>query len=207
MAKRKRTDSPNRSLWSTVDLLEFIRPALLAMLFFMYLSDGLSNAPLVVIVLNSQGRLMVSFLFIFFIVSSVTDFTSFYQRRFNNMVRYTDGANLIPEWVHQFRQWHIDMFESLDEAHQRDVDQLGAWIVYPHATFRRLDPSFSIPAEPVLARVPPENLPRLVKTCSSLREPPPAVYRDNSPELSGQERRAKRLRQMGEFCFSVFTLP
>jgi hypothetical protein len=61
MAKRKRSDSPNRSLWSTVDLLEFIRPAILAMLFFMMLADGLGNAPLVVVVLNGQGRLMVRF--------------------------------------------------------------------------------------------------------------------------------------------------
>jgi hypothetical protein len=59
MAKRKRTDSPNRSSWSTVDLLEFIRPALLAMLFFMHLSDGFSNQALMVIVLNGQGRMMV----------------------------------------------------------------------------------------------------------------------------------------------------
>ena len=63
MAKRKRSDSPDRSRWSTVDLLEFIRPALLAMLFFMFLSDGLSNAPLVVIVLNGQSPLMVCFSF------------------------------------------------------------------------------------------------------------------------------------------------
>jgi hypothetical protein len=65
MAKRKRADSPNRSLWSTIDLLEFIRPALLAMMFFMLLSDGLGNAPLVVVVLNSQGSLMVHLFFIF----------------------------------------------------------------------------------------------------------------------------------------------
>jgi hypothetical protein len=63
MAKRKRADSPNRSLWSTIDLLEFVRPALLAMLFFMLLSDGLGNAPLVVVVLNSQCSLMVSLFF------------------------------------------------------------------------------------------------------------------------------------------------
>jgi hypothetical protein len=61
MAKRKRSDSPNCSLWSTVDLLEFIRPAILAMLFFMMLADGLGNAPLVVVVLNGQGRLMVRY--------------------------------------------------------------------------------------------------------------------------------------------------
>ena len=110
------------------------------------------------------------------------------------MVRYTDSAHLIPEWVHQFRQWHIDMFESLDEAHQRDVEQQGAWIVYPHTTFKRLPPSFISPAEPILVPVPPDNAPRLSLTCSTLREPPPAVYRDDSPELSGPALRAKRLR-------------
>ena len=110
------------------------------------------------------------------------------------MVRYMDSAHLIPEWVHQFQQWHIDMFESLDEAHQRDVEQQGAWIVYPHTTFERLPPSFIIPAEPILVPVPPDNAPRLSLTCSTLREPPLAVYRDDSPELSGPALRAKRLR-------------
>jgi hypothetical protein len=109
------------------------------------------------------------------------------------VIRYTDSANLIPEWVHQFRQWHIDMFESLDEVHQRDVDQLGAWITFPHATFQRLDPSFAIPSDPLLVPVPPDNLPRLRLISSSIRDPPPAIYRDDSPELSGQALHAKRL--------------
>jgi hypothetical protein len=65
MAKRKRADSPNRSLWSSIDLLEFIRPAILAMMFFILLSDGLGNAPLVVVVLNGQGSLMVRLSFFF----------------------------------------------------------------------------------------------------------------------------------------------
>ena len=127
------------------------------------------------------------------------------------MVRYTDSAHLIPEWVHQFRQWHIDMFESLDEAHQRDVEQQGAWIVYPHTTFERLPPSFIIPAEPILVPVPPDNAPRLSLTCSTLREPPPAVYRDDSPELSGPALRAKRLRTRSKpsylfiyLCFLIY---
>ena len=110
------------------------------------------------------------------------------------MVRYNDSMHLIPEWVHQFRQWHIDMFESLDEAHQRDVEQHGAWIVYPLTTFEWLAPTFIIPAKPILIPVPPDNAPRLSLTCSTLREPPPAVYRDDSPELSGPALRAKRLR-------------
>ena len=127
------------------------------------------------------------------------------------MVRYTDSAHLIPEWVHQFRQWHINMFESLDEAHQRDVEQQGAWIVYPHTTFEWLPPSFIIPAEPILVPVPPDNAPRLSLTCSTLREPPPAVYRDDSPELSGPALRAKRLRTRSKpfylfiyLCFLIY---
>ena len=63
MAKHKCSNSPNCSHWSTVDLLEFIQPAFLMMLFFMFLSNGLSNAPLVVIILNGQSPLMVCMFF------------------------------------------------------------------------------------------------------------------------------------------------
>jgi hypothetical protein len=59
MAKRKRSDSPDRSTWSSVDLLEFVRPAIMAMLFFMVLIGGLGNAPLVALTLNGQGHFMV----------------------------------------------------------------------------------------------------------------------------------------------------
>ena len=73
MAKRKCSNSPNHSHWSTVDLLEFIWPAFLMMLFFMFLSNGLSNTPLVIIILNGQSPLMVCFsfynLFIFLILT------------------------------------------------------------------------------------------------------------------------------------------
>jgi hypothetical protein len=117
------------------------------------------------------------------------------------MVRYTESAGLIPEWVHQFRQWHVDMFEALPEAYQEEVYQQGGWIVYPAAPFTRLDPSFSIPSEPIIARVPPDNLARFANACSSLREPPPAIYRDESPELSGPERRSKRLKTRGKSFF------
>jgi len=58
-------EEPDRSSWPTVDLLEFIRPAILAMLFFMYLVDGLSNPALVTLVLNGQGRLMVCLFLLF----------------------------------------------------------------------------------------------------------------------------------------------
>jgi hypothetical protein len=122
------------------------------------------------------------------------------------MVRYTESAHLIPEWVHQFRQWHIDMFESLDEAHQREVDQLGAWVTIPHATFQRLDPSFVIPSGPLLVPVPPDNLPRLRLISSSIRDPPPALYRDDSPELTGPALRAKRLRTRSTSSIFLLTL-
>jgi hypothetical protein len=117
------------------------------------------------------------------------------------MVRYTESAGLIPEWVHQFRQWHMDMFEALPEVYQDEVYQQGRWIVYPAAPFTRLDPTFDIPAEPILARVPPENLARFANICSTCREPPPVIYRNDSPELSGQERHAKRLRTQSKFFF------
>ena len=78
------------------------------------------------------------------------------------MVQYMDSAHLIPEWVHQFWQWHINMFKSLDEAHQRNIKQHRVWIVYPHATFERLAPSFIIPAEPILVPVPLDNAPQLL---------------------------------------------
>ena len=109
------------------------------------------------------------------------------------MVRHTHSVDLIPAWVHKFRQWHTDMFEALDEAHQQEIYHQGGWIVPHYAEFKRLDPNFVIPTEPILARVPPENRHRYEKICSSLLDPSPAFYRDDSPELSGPERCAKRL--------------
>ena len=50
---------PDRLSWSMVDLLEFIRLAFLALLFFMTLTNGLNDQNLVVMVLNGQGHLMV----------------------------------------------------------------------------------------------------------------------------------------------------
>ena len=84
------------------------------------------------------------------------------------MVRHTHSVDLIPAWVHEFRQWHTDMFEALDEAHQQEVYHQGGWIVPHYAEFKRLDPNFAIPTEPILARVPPENRHHYEKICSSL---------------------------------------
>lgn len=50
----------DQSTWPRIDLLEFIRPAILAMLFFMMLADGLRQPGLIIHVLNGQARFMVS---------------------------------------------------------------------------------------------------------------------------------------------------
>ena len=52
-------EEPDHSLWSMVDLLEFICPAFLALLFFMSLTNGLNDQNLIILVLNGQGHLMV----------------------------------------------------------------------------------------------------------------------------------------------------
>jgi hypothetical protein len=71
MAKRKRSDSPDCSSWSSVDLLEFVQPAFMALLFFMVLIEGLGNAPLVTFALNGQGHFMVHALVILLFLSSL----------------------------------------------------------------------------------------------------------------------------------------
>jgi hypothetical protein len=96
------------------------------------------------------------------------------------------------------------MFETLDDEYRQEVYQGGKWIVEPIANFKRLDPNFQVPTEPLWVKVPPEQLARLSKICSSIRSPPAAVYRDDSPELTGPELRAKRLRSQGKLVFSPF---
>src|SRR6266446_3292907 len=53
-------DRENKDLWPHLDLLEFIQPAILAMLFFMSLADGFRQLGLIIHVLNGQARFMVS---------------------------------------------------------------------------------------------------------------------------------------------------
>jgi hypothetical protein len=71
MAKRKCSDSPDRSSWLSVDLLEFVRPPFMVLLFFMVLVEGLGNAPLVTFALNGQGHFMVCTLVILLFLSSL----------------------------------------------------------------------------------------------------------------------------------------
>jgi len=52
-------DRDNEDSWPHVDLLEFIRLAILAMFFFMSLADGMRQPELIIHVLNGQARFMV----------------------------------------------------------------------------------------------------------------------------------------------------
>jgi len=58
-------DRNDEASWPHIDLLEFIRPAILAMLFFMMLADGFRQPGLIIHVLNGQARFMVSSIFFF----------------------------------------------------------------------------------------------------------------------------------------------
>ena len=62
MPKRARSpeESEQQPSGSFIDLLEYIRPAFFAMLFFMNLVHGFTSPAAIVITLNGQGRLMVS---------------------------------------------------------------------------------------------------------------------------------------------------
>jgi hypothetical protein len=62
MPKRARSpeEPEEQSSGSFIDLLEYIRPAFFALMFFMNLVHGFSSPAVIVISLNGQGRLMVS---------------------------------------------------------------------------------------------------------------------------------------------------
>jgi len=60
-------DHDDKDSWPHLDLLEFIRPAIWAMLFFMTMADGLRQPDLIVHVLNGQARFMVSLISFYFI--------------------------------------------------------------------------------------------------------------------------------------------
>ncbi len=68
---------------------------------------------------------------------------------------YTQALYYIPDWVHEFRQWHVDMFAVLTESQQARVHLGGNWIVFPYAEFDRLDSNFLVPVDPILVPLPP----------------------------------------------------
>jgi hypothetical protein len=68
---------------------------------------------------------------------------------------YTQALYDIPDWVHEFRQWHVDMFAVLTETQQARVHLGGNWIVFPYAEFDRLDSNFLVPVDPILVPLPP----------------------------------------------------
>ena len=96
------------------------------------------------------------------------------------------SADLIPPWVHEFWQWHVDMFKSLDEDHKEEVYQVGAWVTISPHEFSQLDPGFQVPMEPIWIQVPPEHHDQLAKFCLTLCDPTPDAVstRETTPEDS-----------------------
>ena len=68
---------------------------------------------------------------------------------------YTQALDQIPDWVHQFRQWHVDMLTVLTESQQARVHLGANWVVFPYVEFKWLDPNFLVPVEPILVPLPP----------------------------------------------------
>ena len=68
---------------------------------------------------------------------------------------YTQALNQIPDWVHEFRQWHVDMLVVLTESQQVRIHLGANWVMFPYAEFERLDPNFLVPVEPILVPLPP----------------------------------------------------
>jgi len=114
------------------------------------------------------------------------------------MVKYTDSTHLLPGWVHEFWQWHFDMFDSLEElCQEEEVFQGGSWVVQSHHDCKWLDPRFKVPQAPILVPVPPEHRGHLSKFCASFRKPAPTsptTREELSDELPGAARCSKRLR-------------
>jgi len=79
---------------------------------------------------------------------------------------YTQSTAQIPGWVHEFRQWHVDMFATLTEPQQSHVHLSGSWIVFPYGEYDRLDPGFLVPLEPLMVPLHP-SLREFVEQVSS----------------------------------------
>ncbi|KIM34737.1 hypothetical protein M413DRAFT_14929 [Hebeloma cylindrosporum] len=154
---------PDHSSWLSIDLLEFIRLAFMALLWFMTLEGAMKIDGMEPIV----------------------------QHRFNTVVWVADSAGILPPWIHDFRQWHTDMFATLNEDLHAEIFCGGDWIVHPYGDFQ-------LSVEPLRVPVPPDQLSHLAKFSTSLQGPPPVVTRPETPEaeLSFPERRAKRLRTL-----------
>jgi len=95
-------------------------------------------------------------------------------------VAQTHYAAYLPPWIHEFRQWHVDMFAALNSDERLRVQGQGSWIVFPYGDFDRLDSDFTLPLDPLLVPVPADSL-SLVASLSSTMvynssgAPPPYV--------------------------------
>jgi hypothetical protein len=93
---------------------------------------------------------------------------------------YTQATSRIPDWVHEFRQWHVDMLAILTESQQSRVHLGGNWITFPYGEFDRLDPNFVVPLTPVLIPFAPHLRSLLAQFSATIVDEPlgPNEYRD-----------------------------
>jgi len=113
---------------------------------------------------------------------------------------HTSYAAYLPPWIHEFRQWHVDMFAALNADERRRVHGQGSWIVFPYGDFDRLIPEFNLPLDPLLVPVPAESL-SLVASFSSTMvynssgAPPP--YENPQPEAGPSTRTTRSQTRAG----------
>lgn len=81
---------------------------------------------------------------------------------------YTSGVAHLPHWVHEFRQWHVDMFAVLTDSQQARVHMGGNWVVFPYGEFERLDPTFVVPLVPLYIPFPPHLRPHLAQFSATI---------------------------------------
>ena len=68
---------------------------------------------------------------------------------------YTQALNQIPDWVHEFQQWHVDILVVLTKSQQAHVHLGANWVMFPYAEFEWLNPNFLVLVEPILVPLPP----------------------------------------------------
>ena len=119
---------------------------------------------------------------------------------------YTQALLQIPDWVHEFRQWHVDMFAILTETQQARVHLRGNWIVFPYAEFDRLDPHFLVPQDSFLVPLPP-NLRGLVSQISATVVDRLADLSDPREQLPGPSSSSARVTRSQTRGFSTGKSP
>jgi len=81
-------------------------------------------------------------------------------------VAHTNYVAYLPPWIHEFRQWYVDMFSALNPDKRQRIHGQGSWIVFPYGDFDCLESNFTLPLDPLLVPVPAKSL-SLVASLSS----------------------------------------